>query len=66
MDQNSLDYCTLGRANLLKFGLTGSAVFFFNAIICTYNEINKKKYLSYWERGLKILTPLIKGENQSS
>ena len=32
----------LGRAELLKFGLAGSAVFFFNAIIYTYNEIKKK------------------------
>ena len=32
----------LGRADLLKFGLAGSAVFVFNAIIYTYNEIKKK------------------------
>ena len=34
--------CRVGRADLLKFGLAGSAVFFFNAIIYTYNEIKKK------------------------
>ena len=33
----------IGRADLLKFGLSGSAVFFFNAILQTYNEIEKKK-----------------------
>ena len=48
--------CTVGRADLLKFGVSGSAVFLFNAILYTYNEIKHffpKKTISPTGNGFK-------------